>query len=156
MLIVPRGEETALNMKTIIGLESLQNPLRNPALTIGNFDGVHLGHQALYQRVKDWAVKLNGESVVMTFDPHPVRVLVPDNDLAFITSHERKMELIAACGIDTAIVVPFQKDFAQISARDFVEKILVGKIGVKALVVGYDYRFGPSSMAHLVAQFCRG
>jgi riboflavin kinase / FMN adenylyltransferase len=129
-------------MKTIIGLENLQNPLRNPALTIGNFDGVHLGHQALYQRVKDWAARLNGESVVMTFDPHPVRVLVPDNDLAFITSHERKMELIAACGIDTAIVVPFQKDFAQISARDFVEKILVGKIGVKALVVGYDYRFG--------------
>jgi riboflavin kinase / FMN adenylyltransferase len=78
----------------------------------------------------------------MTFDPHPMRVLVPDNDLAFITSHERKIELIAACGIDTTIVVPFQRDFAQISARDFVEKILVGKIGLKALVVGYDYRFG--------------
>jgi riboflavin kinase / FMN adenylyltransferase len=129
-------------MKTIVGLDNIQHPLRNPALTIGNFDGVHLGHQALYQRVKEWAQKLNGESVVMTFHPHPTRVLASDNNLSFITSHERKMELIAACGIDTAIVVPFRKDFAQISARDFVEKILVGRIGVKALVVGYDYRFG--------------
>lgn len=129
-------------MKTIVGLENIQQPLKNPALTIGNFDGVHLGHQALYQRVKEWANKLDGESVVMTFHPHPTRILVPENDLAFITSHERKMELIAACGIDTAIVIPFERDFAQISARDFVEQILVGQVGVKALVVGHDYRFG--------------
>jgi riboflavin kinase / FMN adenylyltransferase len=129
-------------MRTIVGLENIQQPLKNPALTIGNFDGVHLGHQALYQRVRQWARKLDGESVVMTFHPHPLQILVPENDLSFITSHERKMELIAACGIDTAIVIPFQKDFAQISARDFVEKILVGQVGVKALVVGHDYRFG--------------
>jgi riboflavin kinase / FMN adenylyltransferase len=129
-------------MKTIVGLENIQQPLKNPALTIGNFDGVHLGHQVLYQRVKEWARKLDGESVVMTFHPHPMRILVPENDLSFITSHERKMELIAACGIDTAIVVPFLRGFAQISARDFVEKILVGRIGVKAIVVGHDYRFG--------------
>ena len=129
-------------MKTIIGLENIQQPLKNPALTIGNFDGVHLGHQTLYQRVKEWARKLDGESVVMTFHPHPMSILVPENDLSFITSHERKMELIAACGIDTAIVVPFRRDFAQITARDFVEKILVGTIGVKAIVVGHDYRFG--------------
>jgi riboflavin kinase/FMN adenylyltransferase len=129
-------------MKTIVGLKNIQQPLKNPALTIGNFDGVHLGHQVLYQRVKEWARKLDGESVVMTFHPHPMRILVPENDLSFITSHERKMELIAACGIDTAIVIPFRRDFAQISARDFVEKILVGTIGVKAIVVGHDYRFG--------------
>ncbi len=129
-------------MRTIVGLDNIQQPLKNPALTIGNFDGVHLGHQALYQRVKEWASKLDGESVVMTFHPHPLRILGPENDLAFITSHERKMELIAACGIDTAIVIPFHRDFAQISARDFVEKILVGQVGVKALVVGHDYRFG--------------
>jgi riboflavin kinase / FMN adenylyltransferase len=129
-------------MRTIVGLENIQRSLKNPALTIGNFDGVHLGHQVLYQRVKEWAGRLDGESVVMTFHPHPMRVLVPGNDLAFITSHERKMELIAACGIDTTIVIPFERDFAQISAKDFVEKILVGQVGVKALVVGHDYRFG--------------
>ncbi len=129
-------------MRTIVGIENIQKPLKNPALTIGNFDGVHLGHQVLYQRVKEWAGRLDGESVVMTFHPHPMRVLMPESDLTFITSHERKMELIAACGIDTAIVIPFKRDFAQLSARDFVAKILVGQVGVKALVVGHDYRFG--------------
>jgi riboflavin kinase/FMN adenylyltransferase len=129
-------------MKTILGLDNIHNSLNNPALTIGNFDGVHLGHQALYRRVKDWAGRLHGEAVVITFDPHPVKVLFPNNELPFITSHPRKMELIAACGIDTTIVIPFEKRFAEISARDFVEHILVGKIGVRAIVVGSDYRFG--------------
>ena len=129
-------------MRIIVGLENIQHPLKNPALTIGNFDGVHLGHQALYRRVTDWARKLDGESVVMTFHPHPMQVLMPENNLAFITSHERKMELIAACGIDATIVIPFQKEFARISAKDFVEKILVDQVGLKAIVVGYDYRFG--------------
>ncbi|MGV8073352.1 MAG: bifunctional riboflavin kinase/FAD synthetase [Syntrophobacteraceae bacterium] len=129
-------------MDVFVGIENVCRPLRNPVLTIGNFDGVHRGHEALFQRVKEWARKLNGESVVVTFHPHPLEVLSPGNGPSFITAHERKLELIEAAGIDAAIVIPFTKDFAEISAEDFVKDLLVGRLGVKAIVVGYDYRFG--------------
>lgn len=129
-------------MEIYQGIEQVRHRLKNPAITIGNFDGVHTGHQALFRKVKEWAQKLDGQSVVMTFHPHPLAVLFPGNPLSFITSHEQKLDLIADFGIDATIVVPFSKDFSQISAREFVEDLLVGSIGVKAVVVGYDYRFG--------------
>lgn len=129
-------------MEVFVGIENINRSLRNPALTIGNFDGVHCGHQALFRKVKDWANKLDGESVVVTFNPHPLQVLSPGNGPAFITLHERKLELIQKEGIDVTIVIPFNEDFAKLSATEFVRDILVGKIGAKAIVVGYDYRFG--------------
>lgn len=129
-------------MEVIVGIDNIHRSLKNPALTIGNFDGVHRGHQALFRQVKEWARKLEGESVVITFQPHPLEVLFPGKGPVFITSHERRLELIADCGIDVTIVVPFNTDFAKMSARDFVKDILVRAIGVKAIVVGYDYRFG--------------
>jgi riboflavin kinase / FMN adenylyltransferase len=129
-------------MEVILGIENVQRSIRNPVLTIGNFDGVHRGHQALFQKVKEWATRLQGESVVMTFDPHPLQVLGIRPSLPFITPHERKLELIETCGIDVTIVLPFDKDFALMSARDFVRKLLVERIGIKGMVVGYDYRFG--------------
>jgi len=129
-------------MEMFVGIDAVQRPLKNPVLTIGNFDGVHRGHQILFQRVKEWARKLDGESVVMTFHPHPLDVLFPGKGPVFITSHERKLELIAACGIDATIVIPFDAEFSKISARDFVKGLLVDRLGVKGLVVGYDYRFG--------------
>ncbi len=129
-------------MQVIVGVDNIHQSLQNPVLTIGNFDGVHRGHQALFEKVKEWAKKLNGQSVVMTFNPHPVEVLFPGKGPRFITSHERKLELIAASGVDAVIVIPFSREFSQISARGFVEDLLVGKIGVKALIVGHDYRFG--------------
>jgi len=131
-----------LFMEVIVGIENIKRPLKNPVLTIGNFDGVHRGHQALFGRVREWARELGGESVVMTFHPHPLQVLCDDNGPVFITLHERKLELIAQCGIDVTLVVPFSLEFAQISAHDFVKGILVDRIGVKAIVVGYDYKFG--------------
>jgi len=131
-------------MEVFIGTDSIPRSLRNPVLTIGNFDGVHRGHQALFRRVKEWAQRLEGESVVMTFDPHPLQVLAPGKGPAFITCHESKLKLIESCGIDVTIVIPFSREFSQISANDFVEKLLVDKFGVKAIVVGYDYRFGHS------------
>lgn len=124
------------------GVEGLRQNLKNPAITIGNFDGVHRGHQALFQTVKQWAKRLDGQSVVMTFHPHPLEVLFPDKALTFITSHEQKLKLIADCGIDATIVIPFSREFSQISAHSFIEDLLVGKIGMKAIVVGHDYRFG--------------
>ncbi|MEN6483404.1 MAG: bifunctional riboflavin kinase/FAD synthetase [Syntrophobacteraceae bacterium] len=131
-------------MEVYYGIEEIHRPLKNPTITIGNFDGVHRGHQALFQRVKEWSHKLDGESIVMTFNPHPLEVLFPGKGPAYITTHERKMELIASCGIDATIVMPFNPDFALVSARDFVKDILVDRIGIKAIVVGYDYRFGNS------------
>lgn len=129
-------------MEVFVGIDGISRALNNPVLTIGNFDGVHRGHQTLFQRVKDWALKLNGEAVVVTFDPHPLRVLRPGNGPLFITPHERKLQLIAASGIDVTVVIPFDHRFAQISATDFVTQLLVGKLGARAVVVGYDYRFG--------------
>ncbi len=98
-----------------------EQKLKNPAITIGNFDGVHMGHRALFQRVKQWAGELDGESVVLTFDPHPLEVLNPQKAPSFITSHHHKLDLIASCGIDATIVIPFDHEFSQISAREFVE-----------------------------------
>lgn len=129
-------------MEVFIGIDELNRPLKKPVLTIGNFDGVHLGHQVLFQKLKQRAQSLNGESVVMTFHPHPLEVLSPGNGPVFITDHERKLQLIETCEIDVAIVIPFSHEFARMTAEDFVKGILVDRIGVKAVVVGYDYKFG--------------
>lgn len=131
-------------MEVFRGIDAIQRKLRNPAITIGNFDGVHRGHQFLFEKVKHWAGELNGESVVMTFDPHPTEVLFPEKPLSFITSHQQKLDLIADCGIDVTLVIPFDHQFSRMSAREFVESFLVERLGVKAIVVGYDYRFGHS------------
>jgi riboflavin kinase/FMN adenylyltransferase len=131
-------------MQVFHGIECVGRKLRNPAITIGNFDGVHKGHQALFKRVKQWAEKLKGESAVVTFDPHPLEVLFPKKAPSFITSHRQKLDLIASCGIDAVIVIPFDHQFSKISALDFVEIVLVEKIGARAIIVGHDYRFGHS------------
>ena len=129
-------------MEVFEGIENIRRSLKNPVLTIGNFDGVHRGHQTLFRKAKEWAEILGGESVVITFHPHPLQILAPGQGPLFITPHERKLELIALCGIDVAIVVPFSRQFAQLSARDFVKVLLVDKIGTKCIIVGEDYRFG--------------
>lgn len=129
-------------MEVFEGIDNIGRSLKDPVLTIGNFDGVHRGHQALFRKAREWAEELKGESVVVTFNPHPLQVLSPDQGLVFITPHERKLELIALCGIDVAIVVPFSTEFAQMSASDFVKVLLVDRIGPKGIVVGEGYRFG--------------
>lgn len=129
-------------MEVFKGIDSVHGRLKNPAVTIGNFDGVHRGHQALFERVRQWAEKVDGQSVVVTFNPHPLEVLFPDRTLNFITSHQQKLDLIAGCGIDAVLVIPFSREFSKISATNFVTDLLVEKIGIKAIIVGYDYRFG--------------
>jgi riboflavin kinase/FMN adenylyltransferase len=129
-------------MEVIDGIDNLKRKLRNPVITIGNFDGVHIGHLSLFQRVKELAETLAGESVVITFYPHPVRVLTPSNGPPLITPHEQKIRLIEEAGIDVFLVIEFTHDFATMSARDFVHEIIHDKIGARAVVVGPDYRFG--------------
>ena len=123
-------------------LERIETPLKNPVLTIGNFDGVHRGHLALFKKVKTRAAAIKGQSVVMTFDPHPIKIMMPENGPPLITPTPQKIKLIENAGIDLILCVPFTKKFAAISAEDFVRTVLVKKIGIKELVVGYDYSFG--------------
>ena len=129
-------------MNVIYDLNTLQAPLQSPVITIGNFDGVHKGHLALFNMVKQRAKALGGQSAVMTFEPHPIRLMKPEKSTPLITPITQKLELIGRAGMDVIFCIPFTREFAAITAEDFVSKILLGKIGVKEVVVGYDYTFG--------------
>jgi riboflavin kinase/FMN adenylyltransferase len=112
-------------------------------VTSGTFDGVHLGHQKILGRLKEIAGKNNGETVVITFWPHPRFVLRPDdNSLRLLNTFEEKAELLKEQGIQHLIRIPFTKEFSQLSSEEFITKILVQTIGTKKLVIGYDHRFG--------------
>jgi riboflavin kinase/FMN adenylyltransferase len=129
-------------MTVVYKLEDLRRPLKNPVLTIGNFDGVHRGHLALFDKVKERAKALGGQSAVMTFEPHPIQVMKPGSGPRLITPTPQKLELIEKAGIEVLLCLRFTREFAAIGARDFVKDLLVDRIGVKELVVGYDYTFG--------------
>jgi riboflavin kinase/FMN adenylyltransferase len=131
-----------IDMKLIERIEGITKPFKNAVITIGNFDGVHLGHQSLFHEVIEKAENIGGTSVAMTFEPHPIRVLKQNGHPPLITLYEQKIELIKNAGIDVLICVPFTPEFANISARSFVEDIIVNRIGTKAIVVGRDYTFG--------------
>ena len=129
-------------MELIKHIDTIKKPYKNAVITIGNFDGVHIGHQALFHEVIEKADTIDGTSIVMTFEPHPVRVLKQNGHLPLITLYEQKIELIENSGIDVLICVPFTEEFAEISAKTFVQDILLKSIGMKAIVVGEDYTFG--------------
>jgi len=129
-------------MPLIRKIEDLAPTYPYPVLTLGNFDGVHLGHQALFRRVKERAQEKRGTSMVMTFWPHPMRVLKKDADLPLITVYDQKMELLQAQGIDVVICLDFTPELAAVPPRDFVKTYLVDRIGVKEVIIGYDFRFG--------------
>ncbi len=129
-------------MQIIKHLDEIETPIPKAVVTIGNFDGVHIGHQALLHTVIEKAHAVGGTAVAITFDPHPIRILSPDGHPPLITMSEQKSELIAKSGIETLICIPFDRQFAAISARAFVADLLVGRIGMKALAIGRDYTFG--------------
>jgi riboflavin kinase/FMN adenylyltransferase len=116
---------------------------QNAVVTIGSFDGVHLGHQQILNRVKRLARQCDGESVVITFHPHPRLVIYPrDNSLQLITSIDEKVDLMRRYDIDNVVVVPFTVEFSQQSADEYIQKFLVGKFHPRYIVIGYDHRFG--------------
>jgi riboflavin kinase / FMN adenylyltransferase len=129
-------------MELVEHIDRIEKPYNNAVITIGNFDGVHIGHQALFHEVIEKADAMDGTSIVMTFEPHPVRVLKQNGHPPLITLYEQKVELIESSGIDVLICVPFTLEFAAIPAKKFVEDILLTRIGMKAIVVGKDYTFG--------------
>jgi riboflavin kinase/FMN adenylyltransferase len=129
-------------MKILERIEDIEKPTKNAVVTIGNFDGVHIGHQALFHTVIEKAEAINGVSVAITFEPHPMRVLTTNGHPPLITLTEQKRELIGRAGIDILICIPFTREFAAISADDFVQDLLIERLNMKAIVVGRDYTFG--------------
>lgn len=129
-------------MKIIRDLQELSAPLPGAVVTIGNFDGVHLGHREIFRRVVQRAREIGGTSAVVTFVPHPLKLLAPERAPRLINTYEEKERLIAASCIDVLFALPFTRELAALPAGRFVQEILVGKIGVRHLIVGYDYAFG--------------
>ncbi len=129
-------------MDIIVGIETIRRKFRNPVLTLGNFDGVHLGHQKIFNAVKEEARKIDGEAIIFTFDPHPLQVLAPQRCPPFITPFKKKLMLVEMLGIDVIIVAIFDLGIANITPEAFVKQILVDKIGPKKILVGYNYYFG--------------
>ncbi|MCL4322449.1 MAG: bifunctional riboflavin kinase/FAD synthetase [Deltaproteobacteria bacterium] len=111
-------------------------------ITIGSFDGIHLGHRKLMELTKDYALKLNLPSVVLTFHPHPLKILHPEEKVHLITTFEKKIELIEAIGIDYLIYITFTPEFARMSPEDFIENIIVKKLNPVKVIVGHDFGFG--------------
>jgi riboflavin kinase/FMN adenylyltransferase len=117
--------------------------IRNPFVTVGTFDGVHLGHQYIFEQLINEAKQNDGESVVITFWPHPRMVINKDEKRTLmINTIEEKIELIEKEGIDHFVILPFTKEFSQLSSKEFIDKYLHQLIGIKGLIVGYDHKFG--------------
>ncbi len=117
--------------------------LPNAVVTIGTFDGVHFGHQKIIKRLKEVSESINGQTVIITFFPHPRMILHPeDNQLKLINTLEEKIQLLDKAGINHLLIIPFNRDFSNLTSLEFIDEILVKAIGTKKLVIGYDHRFG--------------
>ncbi|GAB3656282.1 bifunctional riboflavin kinase/FAD synthetase [Echinicola sediminis] len=145
-------------MKIYEGLDHFE-PVKNTVVTSGTFDGVHLGHKKILARIRDIAQQMQGETVLITFWPHPRLVLHPEeHNLRLLSTFEEKAKLLENEGIDHLITIPFTKEFSQLTGEEFIQKILIDKIHTKKLVIGYDHRFGKNregSFDHLKANIDR-
>jgi riboflavin kinase/FMN adenylyltransferase len=129
-------------MRVFDSLDKLPE-FRKTVFTQGTFDGVHLGHQKILEQLKNEAAAIGGESVLLTFWPHPRLLLFPDdNDLKLLQTLDEKLEMLSKCEVDNVIVLPFTKEFSHILPADFIRDILVGKFNIHSLIIGYDHRFG--------------
>ena len=118
-------------------------PLKNAVVTIGTFDGVHVGHQKIISRLLEVARISGGESVILTFFPHPRMILHPEDvNIKLINTIREKAELLEKLGVDHLIITPFTRDFSNLSAESYIKEILVDKIGTRQIVIGYDHHFG--------------
>jgi riboflavin kinase / FMN adenylyltransferase len=129
-------------MKVYTSLNDLPK-LKKTVVTIGTFDGVHIGHRRIIERIRDLAAERKGESVILTFFPHPRMVLYPDDpQVKLLNTVEEKIDLMRKHGVDNLIIHPFSREFADLTYKEFVRNILVRKIGAGTLVIGYDHHFG--------------
>ncbi len=129
-------------MRIIKGIENVRSRFKNPVVTIGNFDGVHRGHQKIFHKVIENAKKVKGTSITITFDPHPIQLISPEKGVKMLTPFVEKARLIERLGIDILLCIDFNDEFAQLRPDDFVRHVLVEKLGAIHVIVGHDYRFG--------------
>ncbi|MDH5511537.1 MAG: bifunctional riboflavin kinase/FAD synthetase, partial [Nitrospinota bacterium] len=123
------------------GLRNLKAKPAKPVVTLGNFDGAHLGHQAIFRRAVERASEIGGTPVVYTFDPHPLKLLSPGAEPSLLCTFKKKMELLAACGISMTVCADFTRAFAAMHPRDFAVKLSTG-LDMDTVVVGFNYSFG--------------
>jgi len=117
--------------------------IKNAVITIGTFDGVHLGHRKIIDQLKKEAAAITGETVIVTFYPHPRKVVHKEQEpLLLLTTLSEKLHLLETCGVDHVVVVPFNEAFANQTAAAYVEDFLVGKLHPKVVIIGYDHKFG--------------
>jgi len=139
-------------MKVYRSLEALPK-IKNAIVTQGTFDGVHAAHKVIINRLKELARQHEGETVVMTFDPHPRMVLYPDeHGLKLLHTIDEKIEALDKEGVDHLVIIPFTREFSRLSSLQFIRDIIVNQIGTKILVIGYNHRFGKNregSFEHL-------
>src|SRR5687767_9823582 len=120
-------------MDVITDLAAFPKSLPRPLMTIGNFDGVHLGHQAIFRTLRQRAREIGGTSVVLTFDPHPLKVLAPERCPLLITATPKKLSIIRGCKLDVVVCLPFTQELADLTPVAFVEQVLVGTIGIREI-----------------------
>jgi len=129
-------------MRIIRGVKNYIESLPRPVLTLGNFDGVHLGHQAIFKKVIARAHESHGTSIAFTFEPHPLKVLAPERSPRLLNTFHGKMKLLESAGIEVVVCANFTRAFADQNPEDFAREVLHKRIGVKEVYVGYDYAFG--------------
>ncbi len=130
------------NLKDLIAIDK-------PIVTIGTFDGVHAGHRIIIKRIQELANQRNGKSVLVTFEPHPRFLIDPNHKLKLLTSLHEKKELLEQLGLDHLVIAPFNKEFAEQEAKDYVEDFIIKKIKPEVLVIGYDHHFGKNRSGNL-------
>ena len=124
--------------------------LPNAVVTIGTFDGVHFGHQKIIKRLCELAKSSGGETVLLTFFPHPRMIIDPENqELKMINTIDEKAQILASLGVDHLIITPFTRDFSNLSAEEYIKIILVDAIGTKKIIIGYDHRFGKDRLGNI-------
>ncbi len=136
-------------MKVYHNLEDFKN-VNKPIITVGTFDGVHIGHQRILNRLKEIALKTGGETVLLTFFPHPRMILFPDSHgLKLINALNEKIKLLEQFGLDHLIILPFDKEFSQTAPEEYVKRFLIDKINLHTIVIGYDHQFGKNRAGNL-------
>lgn len=140
-------------MRVFYGFEHLPH-FDHPAVTVGSYDGVHLGHRALIERLVGEARAVGGESIVMTFEPHPRIALGRAEGLRLLTTLDEKIALLEGLGVDNLIVIPFDRTFSALTGREFVDRYLIGRLGAETLVAGFNHRFGHDGLACDDPQVC--
>lgn len=144
-------------MKIVPGVASLPQPIPRAVLTIGNFDGVHVGHQAIMKLTIEKARARKGEAIAFTFRPHPQIALRPEANIPLINTYDEKLELLSALDLDRIVEQPFSREFSTTTPEQFFHEMLHKRLGAEAIVVGYDFAFGRGREGSLEAlgELCR-